>query len=81
MQFISTTPISEPMAAAITRAVKSIDAFAQLRIDPFRQHVLIEGELSAHQASAALHGVGCDAKLVEDESDANCCGCCCGAAD
>jgi hypothetical protein len=82
MLFTSPNPISQPMAADIVRAVQTIDALAQVRVDVSSRQIRIDGRLSSLQATAIIRSAGCDASLTEVTAGPHppgvntCCGSC-----
>lgn len=59
MLFTTTQPITHAMALAITRTIHAIDPNARVRADMSSQQILIDGDLSAEAATAALVEAGC----------------------
>jgi hypothetical protein len=82
MLFTSSNPISQSIAAEIVRAVKRMDALAQVRVDELSRQIKIDGRLSSLQATAILRSAGCDAALTEAAAvphvpgGSTCCGGC-----
>ena len=82
MLFHSTDPIPQPLADAIGRAVLAVDFFAQVHVDSATRQILIEGQLTPQQATAALKQAGCDARATgaadadHEQGGSTCCGSC-----
>lgn len=82
MLFNSTGPIPQPLADAIGRAVLAVDIFAQVHIDSATRQILIEGQLTPQQATAALKQAGCrahaagEADADHEQGGSTCCGSC-----
>jgi hypothetical protein len=80
MLFTTVEPISPPHVLALIRAVQSVDALAQVRIDATGRQAQIEGRLTAQQAATALHDVGLAGVITGSRehvsSGTTCCGGC-----
>lgn len=65
---------------AVSRALKQIDAFAQVVHEPDTGRMEVVGDLSASQALAALQQAGVSVKQLEDgthvSGGSTCCGGC-----
>lgn len=83
MLFTTTQPITQSMAIAITHAIHELDPAATVRAEMSSQQILIDGDVTAEQAQAALVDARCefvelqqDAEPVHIQGGHTCCGHC-----
>ncbi len=83
MLFTTSQPITQSMAIAITQAIHELDPAATVRAEMSSQQILIDGDLTAEQAQAALVKARCGfvelqqaAEPVHIQGGHTCCGHC-----
>ncbi len=83
MLFTTTQPITQPMATAITQAIRELDPDATVRAEMSSQSILIDGDVTAAQAKAVLANANCEyaafeqaAEPVHIQGGHTCCGHC-----
>jgi hypothetical protein len=83
MLFTTTQPITHSMALAITRAIHEVDPDATVRAEMSSQQIVIDGNLSADAALAALDKAHCMSPVFVPVDEAvhvqgghTCCGHC-----
>ncbi len=83
MLFTTIQPITQSMAVAITHAIHEIDPDANVRAEMSSQSILIDGDVTADQAKAALANAHCaysafeqTAEPVHVQGGHTCCGHC-----
>lgn len=83
MLFTTTQPITQSMAIAITHAIHELDSDATVRAEMSSQQILIDGDMTAEQAQAALTKAGCEFIALEQAAEPihiqgghTCCGHC-----
>lgn len=83
MLFTTIQPITQTMAIAISHAIHEIDPDATVRAEMSSQSILIDGDVTAEQAKAALVNARCEFSAFEQAAEPvhiqgghTCCGHC-----
>ena len=79
MLFTTVDPITPPQVLALIRAVRSIDALAEVFVDPTGRQARIAGGLTTQQAAGAIGAAGLAGVITgpqHERGGSTCCGSC-----